>query len=295
MRSYITRIGRSRSNMASRHGFTLVELLVVIGIIAVLISLILPALNKVRSAAKKVKCASNLRQLYFAHALYLSESRDYLPAIGRTNLLAQIGEIHNSPEYLNFLNRFLKVSDVYPAGITTFPGGPIFCNMYYNPPAVLICPANIQDNNYIRAEYAYYMASPVDFRVKFSKFVSASRRTGKYLAGSGGPAVFADRCNVLDVANNGGLKETNHLKAGKPEGGNVASADGSVAWFTYRPSSASGDTEVYVINGGSLGGGIAIPCNAIFIRTNNSAVVDTSRADNVIWGSNFTTFANFYR
>jgi prepilin-type N-terminal cleavage/methylation domain-containing protein/prepilin-type processing-associated H-X9-DG protein len=62
-----------------RGAFTLVELLVVIGIIAVLIGLLLPVFNKARDASLTTRCAANLRQNGQAVAAYLADSHGYLP------------------------------------------------------------------------------------------------------------------------------------------------------------------------------------------------------------------------
>lgn len=63
--------------------FTLVELLVVIGIIALLISILLPSLNRVRAKAQEVKCLSNVRQIGVGMAFYLDDNNSWLPAVGQ--------------------------------------------------------------------------------------------------------------------------------------------------------------------------------------------------------------------
>jgi prepilin-type N-terminal cleavage/methylation domain-containing protein len=68
---------KSRKN---RRGFTLVELLVVIGIIAVLIAILLPSLNRARGAANLLACESNIRQFGVATHLYVNENRQTLPS-----------------------------------------------------------------------------------------------------------------------------------------------------------------------------------------------------------------------
>jgi prepilin-type N-terminal cleavage/methylation domain-containing protein/prepilin-type processing-associated H-X9-DG protein len=73
--------GRARS--VSKHGFTLVELLVVIGIIAILISLLLPALGKARGAARSVQCMSNMRQAGLVLMTFANDNGGRYPGGGR--------------------------------------------------------------------------------------------------------------------------------------------------------------------------------------------------------------------
>lgn len=66
--------------MSRRRGFALVELLVVVGIIAILVALLLPALGRARENARRAVCASNLRQLSMAFGMYWAENRQRYPA-----------------------------------------------------------------------------------------------------------------------------------------------------------------------------------------------------------------------
>ncbi len=104
----------------SQNGFTLVELLVVIGIIAVLISLLLPALNSAREHAKVINCQSNLRQVGNAFQLYATSNRGTLPPLNFYMTTAQTmpdGSIwpgstalQRNEWYTNRLDQYLPVT-----------------------------------------------------------------------------------------------------------------------------------------------------------------------------------------
>jgi prepilin-type N-terminal cleavage/methylation domain-containing protein len=104
------RLRRNRSETCStnstKHGFTLVELLVVIGIIAVLISLLLPALNRARQSAQSVQCLSNLRQIGVAMNFYANANNGFV--------MRPFMDSPGSPSTLQYFGQFMVDTKLMP-------------------------------------------------------------------------------------------------------------------------------------------------------------------------------------
>ncbi|MBC8470480.1 MAG: type II secretion system protein [Planctomycetes bacterium] len=96
-----------RSNvMGKRRGFTLIELLVVIAIIAVLMAILMPALNRVKEQGKRAVCLSNLKQLTMAWIMYADDNDDVLVngAIGYSNATTGWGKHAGEIAWVDGLN-----------------------------------------------------------------------------------------------------------------------------------------------------------------------------------------------
>jgi prepilin-type N-terminal cleavage/methylation domain-containing protein len=130
-----------------RRGFTLIELLVVIAIIAILIGLLVPAVQKVREAASRVQCANNLKQLGLAAHTYHDSHGHLPPAIGYYPPAA--GALGS---YFFHLLPFVEQDPLYKSalGSVTFPppDGPTSVHypgnnkVYSQPVAIFLCPSD---------------------------------------------------------------------------------------------------------------------------------------------------------
>jgi len=138
-KKFLRRRRQQKAAKKLRTGFSLVELLVVISIIALLISILMPALGKARSIAMRTGCAHNLKQIYLAVYFYLDGNEDTFPCA-------------DDPLPAGY---WLWMGRGWRGFVEPYLGG----NINVNNPSVLFCPQDrISKYKYESTSYAYSMA-----------------------------------------------------------------------------------------------------------------------------------------
>jgi len=194
-------------------GFTLVELLVVIGVVATLIAIVLPALSRARQASQALECASNQRQWATAVQLYANQEHGWLPRRGQG---VQMTTVINRPsDWFNALPPMLHLpsfNDLVTAGKMPRPGDHSF----------FVCPSAVDGSQQYFFSYAMNMRlstwdAPLPDRINRI----GSWSTVVFL--TDGPGTY---CSVLPTVNNYCPLARHHGRS------NIAFLDGHVASYT---------------------------------------------------------------
>lgn len=222
--------------------FTLVELLVVIGIIALLIGILLPVLGRARAAANVLKCAANLQQIGVGINVYVTQNKGKMPLIwDRHWTQPAIPGLPNGGRGWTMFGYLYSYARI--------------------PMHVFRCPSDVRDNFKITEE-AFYMpldseingVPPFGYMVMLINFGGAKRRVPWSVS------VDDTRCINKGPLDTGRLRRSSQL---------MLVWDGNVAFFTYGGSAANvfwnTDSTTYAGYGVTRhGGGPAVGPNCLF-------------------------------
>jgi prepilin-type N-terminal cleavage/methylation domain-containing protein/prepilin-type processing-associated H-X9-DG protein len=230
-----------------RFGFTLVELLVVIGIIALLIAILLPALGRARQQGQRVQCMSNLRQITTATVMYCTENKGWFPRAAVGTATGNYSDVYDDFVY------WQPGRDPNQGPLVKYLGDKVFN------PNLFICPTDNVVNHANGYPYSYTMnelmgglkpvlVSDLHFRIKITQvkraaekilFIDESSQTiddgcwAPQHATSDGVTLISGGANLLANRHDKASEQSTNPSAGN---GNAAFVDGHVEFMDRNKS-----------------------------------------------------------
>lgn len=231
----------SRRLSTFRAAFTLVELLVVIGIIAILVGILLPALSKARSSAKASQCASNVRQLAMAALSYVADNKGMTcPPTGMSSAVPEtVDGVFASGSGSNQTNTDWYVKTAYDGTQYGYSMQGSMLGKYFAYSAkVLECPSVIDfpftaDSNPKAIQTSYGMNQNNPYRITAVREPATTCLFGDSITVSYLPTVSFGRSSQLIIPSNAFGADTFHGRHSRK--GNVAFWDGHVEAILVQP------------------------------------------------------------